>query len=161
MTIGLISDTHMYRRAAALPEPVWRAFAGVELILHAGDLNELAVLDPLAELAEVVAVYGNTDPWETCTRLAETREIERGGVRIGLAHGHTGRGRTTAERARSWFTGVDVVVYGHSHLPLIERVHGVLLVNPGSPTDPRRADGPSVALLELEPAVVSARLITW
>ncbi len=161
MTIGLISDTHMYRRAPALPEPVFSAFAGVDLILHAGDLNDLAVLDPLAALAEVIAVCGNTDPWETCTQLRETRLIERAGLRIGLAHGHTGRGRTTAERARSWFTAVDVVVYGHSHLPVIERIDGVLLVNPGSPTDPRRADGPSVALLDIEPAGVSARLITW
>lgn len=161
MTLGLVSDTHLRAGGRGLPEPLLAAFEGVDLILHAGDINDLEVLVPLELLAPVTAVYGNTDPWSTCERLSETRRVEAGGLSIGLVHGHTGRGAGTLAKARSWFADADVVVFGHSHQALIERIEGQLLVNPGSACQPRFGRAPSCALLTIEAGVATARLVHW
>lgn len=161
MILGVLSDTHMPRRARELPPQVLDAFRGVDLILHAGDLNDLEMLNPLRQLAEVRAVVGNTDPWSVGQVLPERLEFEAAGVRIGLVHGHLGHGRTTPERASSWFPSARVVVFGHSHLPLIESREGALLLNPGSPTDRRQAPTCSCARLYLEENGPRAELVTW
>ena len=161
MKIGLVSDTHMPSRAKALPAELMAALAGVELILHAGDLNTLAVLRELGELADVEAVAGNTDPWEVANLLGDRYQVELEGVSIGLTHGHLGRGTTTPDRAVSRFTGARVVVFGHSHRPRIEARGGVLLVNPGSPTDPRGAPQRTCAILTVECGQARAELVGW
>lgn len=152
MRIGLISDTHLPRKGRAIPEEVLAAFAGVDLILHAGDLVELAVLAPLERIAPVVAVAGNNDPPEVVARWGRRRVLELEGFRVGLVHGHEGRGANTVARALSNFTGCDLVVFGHSHSAYNERHGQTLAVNPGSPTDMRRwSPGLSYGLLYLEP----------
>ena len=139
--IGLISDTHGLVRA-----DVHRALAGVSLILHAGDVGGDDVLDELALIAPVHAVYGNTDtPGDP--RLAEAIERTIGGVSIHVSHGHE-VGRPTPEKLLASYAA-DVVVYGHTHRQLVTRADGRLVVNPGA-AGPRRFDlVPSVARLTI------------
>ncbi len=149
MRIGVISDTHIPRRRQSLPEEVLRIFSGVEMILHAGDINDLSVLRELNAIALTEAVAGNTDGPGLVDSLGERRLLELAGFKVGLTHGHLGRGASTPERAFSLFRDADVIVFGHSHQPY-NRVHrGVLLLNPGSATDRRREPHCSVALLTL------------
>lgn len=161
MRIGVLSDTHMPSRARVLPHQLFTAFEGVELILHAGDLTTLDVLDPLRAIAPVEAVVGNTDPWDVAHRLPEQRLLELDGVSVGLVHGHVGPGRDTKERARRTFPDARVVVFGHSHWPLIVEEDGQLLLNPGSPTDRRTAPQHSCAILTIVDGRPAAELITW
>ena len=123
--IGLISDTHGLLR----PE-VHTALAGVSMILHAGDVGGDEILDELSLIAPVQAVFGNTDAkWQA--GLAVERVVEVEGVRIHVSHGHE-VGRPIAERLVAAYPGFDVLVYGHTHVPKIERIGDVLVVNPGA-----------------------------
>jgi putative phosphoesterase len=141
-TIGLISDTHGLLR----PE-VFTALAGVDLILHAGDVGGDEILDELAAIAPVQAVRGNTDDPEN-PRLSERIERQVDGVRIHVSHGHE-VGSPNAERLLVRYKA-DVIVYGHTHRQLVERHGDVIVVNPGA-AGPRRFDVvPSVALLRIE-----------
>ncbi|MFZ5816368.1 MAG: metallophosphoesterase family protein [Bacillota bacterium] len=152
MRIGLISDTHIPARAKAIPREVLEAFAGVDLILHAGDLVVPQVLEPLERIAPLVAVAGNNDPPAVAERWGWQRVLELEGFRVGLVHGHEGRGANTVARALSQFPACDVVVFGHSHSAYNQRHGRTLAVNPGSPTDLRRwSPGHSYGLLHLEP----------
>lgn len=152
MRIGLISDTHLPRRGREIPAEVLATFAGVDLILHAGDLVASAVLEPLERIAPVIAVAGNNDPPEVAERWGWQRVLELEGRRIGLVHGHLGKGKSTVERALSHFADCDVVVFGHSHSAYNERHGKTLAVNPGSPTDLRRwSPGHTYGFLHLEP----------
>lgn len=147
MRIGLIADTH----GQALPAAVRRAFAGVALILHAGDLGSDQILADLAAIAPVEAVAGNIDAGALADRLGWRKIVTVATARIGLVHGDRGPGRTTPERALSAFApdSVDAIVFGHSHAPRIEWHRDILLVNPGSATVPRLQPSPSVALLTI------------
>ena len=151
MLVGLISDTHGLLR----PE-VFEAFTGVELILHAGDVGGREILTQLRAIAPVQAVYGNTDrPGEP--GLAESLDLSLAGVSVHVSHGHELGSPTPAKLAARY--SADVIVYGHTHKPLIERVHGALIVNPGA-AGPKRFDlKPSVALLTLENARSEVKLI--
>jgi putative phosphoesterase len=154
--IGLISDTH----GQPLPAAARRAFEGVDLILHAGDLGDESILHELARIAPVEAVAGNIDGEALVARLGRQKVVTAAGIRIGLVHGDRGPGETTPERARAAFVpgSVDVVVFGHSHVPRIDWQRDVLLVNPGSATQPRLQPQPSVAILrasrEIEAEIV-------
>lgn len=139
--IGLISDTHGLVRAS-----VFEALAGVELILHAGDVGGDEVLAELATIAPVLAVFGNTD-WMADPSLAPAIERTVDGVSIHVSHGHE-LGRPTPERLLAAYAA-DVVVYGHTHRQLVARVGERLVVNPGA-AGPRRFDlAPSVARLTI------------
>jgi putative phosphoesterase len=138
------------------------AFAGVDAILHAGDIACRAVLDQLATLAPVHAVYGNVDPPELCGELPDRLALSFGGVHIGLTHGHLGRGATTADRALAHCleaARADVVVFGHSHVPCNERRGAVLLFNPGSPTERRHQPWASYGLLVIEAGRVEGQIV--
>ena len=149
--IGLISDTHGLVR----PD-VHRALAGVSLILHAGDVGGDEILDELALIAPVHAVYGNTDaPGDP--RLAEALERTIGGVTIHVSHGHE-VGRPTPEKLLASYAA-DVIVYGHTHRQLIARADTRLVVNPGA-AGPRRFDlVPSVARLTIENGRADVELV--
>jgi putative phosphoesterase len=170
--VGLLGDTHVPDKAASIPGAVLRAFEGVDVILHAGDLITLSVLDILGNIAPVEAVYGNNDPFQVAERLSSRLVVQIGGARVGLVHGHRGAGRNTPDRAARSFHGpLDAVVFGHSHLPLIvppgtsdpyshrEQPLPFMLINPGSPTDRRHAARRSFALMEVEGSEVRARLV--
>jgi len=139
--IGLISDTHGMVRAS-----VHQALAGVELILHAGDVGSDEILDELELIAPVLAVYGNTDgPGNP--RLADAVERTIGGVRIHVSHGHE-LGSPTPEKLLERYSA-DVIVYGHTHKQLVARAGGRLVVNPGAAGARRFKLEPSVARLTI------------
>ena len=148
MLIAAISDTHVPDKATALPEALIARLGSVDLILHAGDFTSASTLNQLTKLAPTEAVYGNVDDLFLKTTLPRARLVEAGGLRIGLIHGDGSVGGATLDRARRAFADVDCIVFGHSHYPYLERHGGVLMVNPGSPTDKRRAPYPSFALID-------------
>ena len=149
--IGLISDTHGLVR----PQ-VHDALAGVELILHAGDVGGDDVLDELATIAPVVAVSGNTDP-PGQPRLLDEIEREFGGVTVHVSHGHEG-GSPTPERLFERYDA-DVLVYGHTHRQLVTNSGRRWAVNPGA-AGPRRFDlKPSVARLTIDDGAVRIEIV--
>lgn len=143
LRVGLISDTH-----GLLRDEVFSAFAGVDRILHAGDVGDPTILTALAGLAPVEAVWGNVDGWDVRTDVREVARGELNGRRFVLVHGHQVRG---IPELSDRFAAADLIVYGHSHLPAVRRAGRILLVNPGS-AGPRRFGKPvTVAVLEALP----------
>ena len=151
MIIGLISDTHGMVRAS-----VHTALAGVQLILHAGDVGGDEVLDELALIAPVHAVYGNTDPIDD-PRLTESIERTIEGVRLHVSHGHEVGSPTPAKLLEKY--SADVIVYGHTHRQLVTRVDGRLVVNPGAAGARRFKLEPSVARLTIVYGVAEVEII--
>lgn len=151
MKIGVISDTHIPTRAGSLPEAVFQYFKGVDLILHAGDIEDIMVIYDLEEIAPVKAVLGNMDPYELSEELPSKRIIKVGGINIGLIHGW-GDPKGLPKRVLEAFAGDNVrcIVFGHSHQPFNEEVQGILLFNPGSPTDRVFAPYNSIGILHIE-----------
>lgn len=134
----LISDTHIPARARGLPPEVVAAAQAADLIVHAGDWVEVAVLDELESLGPVVGVWGNNDGADLRSRLPEIARVEVDGIRLAVVH-ETGDARTRERRMEGAFDGTDVLVFGHSHIPWDSTTPGGLrLLNPGSPTDRRR-----------------------
>ncbi len=156
--IGVISDTHIPKRAPRIPDAALRHFEDVELILHAGDLSTLAVLDQLSAYAPVEVVQGNVETDEVIRALPIKREIVVGGVSIGLVH-ILGERTYYARNARREFPTARVVVYGHSHIPYVEDASGLLLLNPGSATDRRRQPVCTIARLTIEDGIPRAEII--
>lgn len=177
--IGLLSDTHIPHRLAALPPALFDRLSGVDLILHAGDLVSLSILDQLRQIAPVQAVRGNVHllPWPHDQRLPLCLDLEIEGHRIVVTHGHLSFWRNVwgkflllrpapQERANASmlrdvpraFPGADIYVFGHSHRALIERRDGALFINPGA-VCPTRGEPPSVARLTLTPAGVEAAIL--
>ena len=153
----VIADTHIPRRAKALPEALSPHLEQADLILHAGDLMAPALLDELTTPAPVRAVRGNLDPLEA--GLPETLEFEFGGARIAMIH-DSGPRKGRRNRMRRRFPKARVVVFGHSHIPWLEDEDGLLLLNPGSPTDKRRQPEHTFALLHAQGGGVSAEVLT-
>ncbi|MDB4879262.1 MAG: phosphodiesterase, family [Gemmatimonadetes bacterium] len=151
MLIGLISDTHGLVR----PQ-VHEALAGVELILHAGDVGDDAILDALETIAPVLAVSGNTDA-PGRPRLAESRELVLGGVSLHVSHGHEVGSPTPARLAERY--RADVIVYGHTHRQLVTRVGEQLVVNPGAAGARRFRLQPSVGLLRIEDGEADVEIV--
>lgn len=164
MRLGIVSDTHMPRMAKALPASLADALRGVDLILHAGDWTDLRVLAELERLAPVEGVAGNNDGPEIVRRFGWRKTVRIGDKRIGIVHGHGVGGRDGTE-GRAWreFEGedVDCIVFGHSHIPVLKEKNGILLFNPGSPTDKRRQPKYSFGLLELEEERIAARHVFY
>lgn len=146
--IGVISDTHV-PHFKNIPEVVWEHFAGVELIIHAGDLSILRVINELETIAPVIAVQGNVETEEVVLALPIKREILVGNCRIGIVH-ILGETTTRARLARHEFPNAHCVVYGHSHIPHNQEHEGQLLFNPGSATDRRRQPRCSIGLLYID-----------
>ncbi|MFI5231892.1 MAG: metallophosphoesterase family protein [Gemmatimonadales bacterium] len=151
MLIGLISDTHGLLR----PE-VHAAFAGVELILHAGDVCGDEILDELALIAPVRAVYGNNDaPWDP--RLAAAIDDTFAGVRVHVSHGHEVGKVTPANLAAAY--DADVIVYGHTHVQKVTRAGARLIVNPGAAGPRRFSLQASVALLTVADGAADVAMV--
>lgn len=148
MKIGVLSDTHVPSIVPSLPPVIYDIFHGVDLILHAGDIVELSVLDDLRAIAPVEAVAGNVDSAEVQARLPSKKVIPIGNFTVGLIHGKY-KLNVQQEMIRKEFDDVDLIVYGHSHHPFWGVREGVYFLNPGSPTDKRHAPYNSVALLEV------------
>jgi putative phosphoesterase len=144
---GILSDTH-----GRLHPDVAEVFAGVNEILHAGDVGSESVLDELEGIAPVIAVCGNVEPPALERRLPEVKTLEREGLRIVLLHGHLVRAARPPElldavRARK----PDLVVFGHTHRALEETLEGVVFFNPGSAGPARFGSRPTVGTLQIGP----------
>ena len=159
MLVAVVADTHLPRGSRALPPECVRRLAAADLILHAGDHSSVASLEALRALGPPVeAVFGNADEPALRAMLPKKLVVEAGGARIGLVHDAGPRvGRE--ERLRGEFPGCDAVVYGHTHLPQIERQAGVWILNPGSPTERRRAPARSMLELRIGQGELVSRLV--
>ncbi len=160
-TIGVVSDTHFPRFGRALPRALERGLrdAKVERILHLGDMTDLLAVPLFEAIAPLDAVAGNNDGEAIRERFGRRKIVRVEGVRIGLVHGDGKRG-TTMGRALAAFADdpVEVVLFGHSHFPLVRREHGRLVANPGSPTDKRMNPRYSYGILTVDGTQVDVRL---
>ncbi|SFN80862.1 metallophosphoesterase family protein [Mycetocola miduiensis] len=134
----LLADTHVPKRARAMPEEVWQAVETADVVFHAGDWVEESLLDELeARSARLVGVYGNNDGDLLRARLPEVAEVTIDGIRFAMIH-ETGAATGREARCEARFPDADVLVFGHSHIPWDTTTRGLRLLNPGSPTDRRR-----------------------
>jgi putative phosphoesterase len=157
--IAIIADTHMPRGHRRLPEACVARLRAAELILHAGDLIRLEVIDELESYGTVVAVHGNVDDAAVRAALPPSTSVDAGGATIGLTH-DAGPARGRLERLRRLFPAADAVVFGHSHLPLHERApDGFQIFNPGSPTERRRAPHHTMGIATAQSGGVAFELI--
>jgi len=153
MRIGVISDTHIPIRAKEIPAEILEAFKKVDLILHAGDLEELTVLEVLDSIAPTIAVQGNMDDYKVKRTLPKKKIIEVDDFKIGLTHGY-GSPKGLVERVKAEFKSVDCIVFGHSHNPYNQEEDGILLFNPGSPTDKFFAPFNSYGIIQVEDEII-------
>jgi putative phosphoesterase len=156
----VLSDTHAPRRWKSCPPAVAERLRDADVILHAGDVCVASVLDELVAYAPVHVVLGNNDqPDVAAWGAPETLELDLDGLRVAMIHdagAAPGRFRRMARR----FPDADLVVYGHSHIPLDETGEGVHLFNPGSPTDRRRQPRGTIGVLDIdEGRVVGTRVV--
>lgn len=162
-TIGVISDTHIYAGSRRQIAPgVKRLFqrAGVDLIVHLGDANTRDVLVEVAELAPLIAVVGNNDEEDLQYTLPLTTRFTVGAYAFAAIHGHGGRSAKEVAIER-WAGKVDCILFGHSHMPLIEKVQGSILVNPGSPTDRRWHPHFGVAVVTVDSSGIQPELMLF
>jgi hypothetical protein len=157
--IAVISDTHLPRGSRRLPEACVARLQTADLILHAGDLIRLCVVRELESYGPVVAVHGNVDDAEVRAVLPASASVEAGGARIGLVH-DAGPAKGRLARLRRRFPEADAVVFGHSHIPLHQRgPDGFQILNPGSPTERRRAPEHTMGIATVQDGRVSFELI--
>lgn len=156
MKIGVLSDTH----SLLLPKALFNAFASVDLIIHAGDICDEAVLKELKALAPVRAVQGNMDCPGLKKKLPLRDIINAQDIVIGVCHGHVGASDALSN-AKNIFAQdkVDAVIYGHSHQALNERIDGILYFNPGSPNDVVKAKFFSYGVLTVTGKTVKGEII--
>jgi putative phosphoesterase len=150
MRIAVLADTHAPRHWKRCPPGVAKRLEGVDLILHAGDVCRAYVLDELVAFAPVRAVLGNNDTADVAEWGApETLRLDLDGLRVGVVH-DAGPAAGRLRRMRRRFPAVELVVFGHSHLPLDLADGELRIFNPGSPTDRRRRPSGTVGLLRVE-----------
>jgi putative phosphoesterase len=139
VSLVLTSDTHVPHRSRDLPHSLWTAIEAADVVVHAGDWVDVALLDELeARSRHLLAVHGNNDHGPLRERLPEVARAEIEGIRIAVVH-ETGDKKGREQRCAARFPGTDVLVFGHSHIPWDTTApNGLRLVNPGSPTDRRR-----------------------
>lgn len=152
----VLADTHIPRWAKALPQDLLPYLERADSILHAGDLMDPALLEELARYVPVRAVRGNLDPADS--GLPETLQFDFGGVPVAMIH-DSGPKKGRRSRMRRRFPEARVVVFGHSHIPWLEDDDGMLLLNPGSPTDKRRQPNFTFATLRVESGEVRAEIL--
>lgn len=163
LTLGIISDTHLHARDAnRLSSEIlelYRRF-DVDLIVHGGDIVDQAVIARLETVAPVIAVHGNNEPMELWKSLPERIILTVGRWTVGIAHGHGGpTARKTVQTA--FPEPVDFVIYGHSHIPMIEEIGGVGYFNPGSPTDRRWAPHFGIGIVQIDDKGIRPELILF
>jgi putative phosphoesterase len=148
--VVVLADTHGPRRWRVCPQPVAAHLQTADLILHAGDVCTASVLAELAEYAPVVAVIGNNDqPDVAGWGATPTAELDLDGLSVAMLH-DSGAAVGRLARMRRAFPTADLVVFGHSHIPLDESAPGLRIFNPGSPTDRRRQPHGTIGVLQIE-----------
>jgi uncharacterized protein len=162
MLVAVISDTHLPRGARRLPEACVERIAAADLLLHAGDFSTVEVLRELEAIGPpLLGVHGNVDSAELRRLLPAERVVEAEGARIAMVHDAGPRtGRLRRLRAR-FGDSADVVVFGHSHMPLHEQAEdGFQILNPESPTERRRAPTHTMGLIDVGSGLLSCELLT-
>jgi uncharacterized protein len=160
MQVLLMADTHVPRRARDLPPALWAAVADADLVIHAGDWVDAALLDRLEDRSRrLLACWGNNDGPELRARLPEVGRADVEGVRLAVVH-ETGPADGRERRSDAAFPDVDLLCFGHSHIPWDSTTTaGLRLLNPGSPTDRRRQPDRTYLTFELAAgAIGSVRL---
>jgi uncharacterized protein len=160
MRVVVLSDTHAPRRWRSCPPAVAARLRAADLILHAGDVCVPSVLDELAAYAPVHVVCGNNDgPDVVAWGAPETLSLDIEGLRVAMIH-DSGQATGRTSRMRRLFPAADLVVFGHSHIPLDQTGDGVRIFNPGSPTDRRRQPRGTIGLLRISDGeLVDARIV--
>lgn len=156
MKVVVLADTHIPKRAKTLPEKAWELVKSADVILHAGDVLSDDFLTELRKCAPVHAVRGNNDL--DLPELPETVELELDGARIAMIH-NSGDKTGRAKRMKKRFPNANIVVFGHSHIPMNEEADGIRLFNPGSPTDKRTQPRATIGILDIQKGSVRAEII--
>jgi putative phosphoesterase len=155
MLIAVISDTHLPRGRRRLPDECREHLREAELVVHAGDVSTAAVLEELSAIGPpLVAVHGNIDEPALVRRLPAQLELELAGVRLAVTH-DAGPAKGRLRRLRKRFPRADAVVFGHSHIPLLDVEEGFQIFNPGSPTDRRRQPRHTMGMARIEDRALS------
>ncbi|MEU6039922.1 metallophosphoesterase family protein [Actinomadura sp. NPDC047616] len=160
MRVVVVSDTHAPRRWRSCPPRVAEHLRRADMILHAGDVCTADVLDELSAYGPVHAVLGNNDGPDVADWGAPERlELDLDGLRVAMVH-DSGQAKGRTARMRRWFPDADLVVFGHSHIPMDQTGDGVRVFNPGSPTDRRRQPHGTVGELDIQDGrLIEARII--
>lgn len=148
VNVLVISDTHLHQ-SEDMPQIIWQKAKQCDLVIHAGDITRKIVFDDLSTCAQVEAVRGNMDVSTDTFDLPLKKHITFGGLSIGIVHG-AGSSEGAIRIARRSFSDVDIIIFGHSHFPEIKQVKGVIMFNPGSPTQPRSSPCPTFGWIEIE-----------
>ena len=158
--VAVLADTHAPRRWKSCPPQVAAHLRGADLILHAGDVCTAAVLDELAAYAPVHAVRGNNDgPDVAAWGAPDMLDLDLGGLAVAMIH-DSGPAAGRPTRLRRRFPAADLVIFGHSHIPLDHTEHGQRIFNPGSPTDRRRQPRGTLGLLDVaEGRLIQAQIV--
>ena len=159
--VGVISDTHVPKRAMCIPKRVFEIFQGVDYIIHAGDLVELAVMDELEQIAPVLAVRGNSDGLDVANVLPKINSLKVFDWKIGVIHDQNILDGLNSIDEIAKANGFNVFVCGHTHIANILWEGKILYINPGSPTDPAGIlNKPSVAILKITREIITPQIIT-
>lgn len=155
MRVAVLADTHIPKKAKDIPDKAYKLLEVSDAIVHAGDVISERFLDRLREIAPVYAVLGNND---VGLNLPEKLELDLGGVRVCIIH-DSGARKGRESRLAKWFPQANIVIFGHSHIPINETHNGMMLFNPGSPTDKRMQEKPTMGVLLLNNGTVDARIV--
>jgi putative phosphoesterase len=159
MDVAVISDTHLPRGTRALPAACVERLRAADLIVHAGDLMTMAVLEELRGYGEVVGVQGNVDDVAVRMALPQRLDLDLEGAKVVVVH-HGGPAAGRLERMRRKYPGADAVIFGHSHTPLHETgPDGFQIFNPGSPTEKRRAPSHTMGLARAREGRIAFELV--
>ncbi|RJX38040.1 metallophosphoesterase [Paenibacillus pinisoli] len=164
MRIIVLADTHMPRMAKKLPDRLLAELKHADAVIHAGDWSRMEVYEQLSAFAPTYGVAGNNDGAELQAKFGTSRLLQFGSWRIGLVHGHGATKRASTEsHAISAFkdTPVHIVIYGHSHIPVLKRVDNMIIFNPGSPTDKRRQPLYSFGIIDFNDNVQPIRHVFY
>ena len=159
MKIGVIADTHIPVSTTKLPSKVHEYFKDCDLIIHACDLVEMTAVAELEKIAETRAVYGNMDSSEVKKSLPEKIFFEAEGKKIGVVHGTGSASKIINNVKNSFIKKPDIIIFGHSHVPINKIIDGILFFNPGSPTDRIFSPYRTFGIIEIKDGEVRAELI--
>ncbi|RKD29076.1 metallophosphoesterase family protein [Thermohalobacter berrensis] len=151
MKIGIMSDTHISKKVSKLDGIMESCFGDIDLLIHAGDYKDIEVVEYLKKSKDFIGVYGNVDCNSIKSLLNEREIISIEGYRIGIYHGHGKKG-TTIERSYNQFIddNVDIIIFGHSHQPIVKTMKKTLMLNPGSLINKRRERWFSYIILNIK-----------
>ncbi|MGO5073893.1 metallophosphoesterase [Clostridium sporogenes] len=159
MKIGVISDTHMDKHTSKIDKLIDKCFKDVDLIIHLGDFTSPRVLEKIKKKKKVIGVWGNNDRGRLRQELKEKEIVTLNGYKVGLFHGH-GTEKNTLDRVYNIFKddNVDIILFGHSHQPMIKTKNKTLIINPGSPSKKIRERWFSYVVLSLKKDKIEAKI---